>query len=61
MSKRADALDALRGFAIMTMILSGSIPFSGPAALPGWMYHAQLNIEYFLLLVSMLFCFVQFV
>ena len=26
----------------MTMILSGSIPFSGPAALPGWMYHAQL-------------------
>ena len=42
MSKRADALDALRGFAIITMILSGSIPFSGPAALPGWMYHAQL-------------------
>jgi len=24
------------------MILSGSIPFSGDAALPGWMYHAQL-------------------
>lgn len=42
MSKRADALDALRGFAIITMILSGSIPFSGPAALPGWMYHAQV-------------------
>lgn len=42
MNKRADALDALRGFAIITMILSGSIPFSGPAALPGWMYHAQL-------------------
>jgi len=42
MEKRADALDALRGFAIITMILSGSIPFSGPAALPGWMYHAQL-------------------
>lgn len=39
---RADALDALRGFAIITMILSGSIPFSGEAALPGWMYHAQL-------------------
>jgi predicted acyltransferase len=38
--KRADALDALRGFAILTMILSGSIPFAG--ALPGWMYHAQL-------------------
>ncbi|BDQ04477.1 MAG: DUF5009 domain-containing protein [Ignavibacterium sp.] len=42
MEKRADALDALRGFAIITMILSGTIPFSGPAALPGWMYHAQL-------------------
>ena len=42
MTKRADALDALRGFAIITMILSGSIPFGGPAALPGWMYHAQL-------------------
>jgi len=41
-TKRADALDALRGFAIITMILSGSIPFGGPAALPGWMYHAQL-------------------
>lgn len=39
---RADALDALRGFAIVTMILSGSIPFSGDAALPAWMYHAQL-------------------
>ncbi|AFH48735.1 Hypothetical protein IALB_1024 [Ignavibacterium album JCM 16511] len=42
MEKRADALDALRGFAIITMILSGTIPFSSPAALPGWMYHAQL-------------------
>ena len=42
MNNRVDALDALRGFAIITMILSGSIPFSGPAALPGWMYHAQL-------------------
>lgn len=42
MAKRADALDALRGFAIITMILSGVIPFSGPAELPGWMYHAQL-------------------
>jgi len=42
MEKRANALDALRGFAIITMILSGSIPFSVPAALPGWMYHAQL-------------------
>lgn len=41
-NKRADALDALRGFAILTMILSGSIPFSGAAALPAWMYHAQV-------------------
>lgn len=40
--KRGDALDALRGFAILTMILSGSIPFSGIASLPGWMYHAQV-------------------
>jgi predicted acyltransferase len=38
--KRADALDALRGFAILTMVLSGVIPFKG--ALPAWMYHAQL-------------------
>ena len=42
MENRADALDALRGFAIITMILSGTIPFSGLAALPGWMYHAQV-------------------
>lgn len=34
MELRADALDALRGLAIMGMILSGQIPFSGPAALP---------------------------
>ncbi|MCU7490100.1 MAG: DUF5009 domain-containing protein [Bacteroidota bacterium] len=39
---RADALDALRGLAILAMILSGSIPFSGIAALPAWMYHAQV-------------------
>lgn len=37
---RADALDALRGIAILAMILSGTIPFAG--ALPAWMYHAQL-------------------
>ncbi|MDY7014325.1 MAG: DUF5009 domain-containing protein [Cyanobacteriota bacterium] len=37
--KRADALDALRGIAILAMILSGTIPFAG--ALPAWMYHAQ--------------------
>ncbi len=39
-SKRADALDALRGLAILAMVLSGVIPFNG--ALPAWMYHAQL-------------------
>ncbi len=38
--KRADALDALRGLAILGMILSGSIPFND--MLPGWMYHAQV-------------------
>ena len=42
MEKRAQALDALRGLAIIGMILSGQIPFSGPAALPAWMYHAQM-------------------
>lgn len=40
MQKRADALDALRGLAILLMILSGSIPFAG--MLPDWMYHAQV-------------------
>lgn len=35
---RALALDALRGFAILTMILSGVIP---RGTLPDWMYHAQ--------------------
>jgi len=38
--KRASALDALRGIAILLMILSGSIPFGD--ALPAWMYHAQV-------------------
>lgn len=37
---RADALDVLRGAAILMMVLSGIIPFGG--ALPGWMYHAQV-------------------
>ncbi len=37
--RRAYALDALRGFAILTMLLSALIPW-GP--LPGWMYHAQV-------------------
>ena len=37
---RAYALDALRGFAILAMLLSGQEPF-GHLALPAWMYHAQ--------------------
>lgn len=37
---RFEALDALRGLAILLMVLSGTVPFEG--ALPGWMYHAQL-------------------
>lgn len=37
--KRADALDALRGLAILAMVLSGVIPRN---TLPAWMYHAQL-------------------
>ncbi len=37
--KRAYALDALRGFAMLTMVLSGVIPFG---VLPRWMYHAQV-------------------
>jgi len=36
---RSYALDALRGFAILTMILSGRISWGN---LPGWMYHAQI-------------------
>lgn len=38
MNNRSYALDALRGYAIITMVLSGSIAFG---ILPGWMYHAQ--------------------
>lgn len=37
---RDTALDALRGLAILGMVLSGSLGF-GPA-LPGWMFHAQV-------------------
>lgn len=37
---RFEALDALRGLAILMMVFSANIPFGG--ALPGWMYHAQL-------------------
>lgn len=35
---RSYALDALRGYAILTMILSATIVYG---ILPGWMYHAQ--------------------
>lgn len=38
-TERALGLDALRGFAILTMFLSGLIPFG---VLPDWMYHAQV-------------------
>lgn len=37
--KRAYSLDALRGFAVLTMVLSGTISYR---ILPPWMYHAQL-------------------
>ncbi len=37
---RALALDALRGLAIVGMVLSGSVTFNG--ALAAWMYHAQV-------------------
>jgi predicted acyltransferase len=36
---RALPLDALRGIAILAMVLSGQIPFG---VLPEWMYHAQV-------------------
>ncbi len=38
-SRRAHALDALRGYAIVTMILSATEAFN---VLPAWMYHAQV-------------------
>ena len=40
MQQRNQSLDALRGYAILTMILSGSIAFGD--TLPAWMYHAQV-------------------
>jgi len=40
-SNRALALDALRGLAILAMLLSGQLPFD-KYALPAWMYHAQV-------------------
>jgi len=39
--ERAYALDALRGLAILAMLLSGQLPF-GENSLPAWMYHAQV-------------------
>lgn len=39
MKQRNEALDALRGFAILAMVLSSSIAFG---ILPAWMYHAQV-------------------
>ncbi len=33
-------MDALRGYAILTMVLSGSVAWG---VLPGWMYHAQVG------------------
>jgi predicted acyltransferase len=38
--KRNESLDALRGFAILTMILSGAIAYGD--VLPVWMFHAQV-------------------
>lgn len=38
--KRAESLDALRGLAVLGMVLSGSIAFG--ALMPGWMFHAQV-------------------
>lgn len=38
MKGRANSLDALRGYAILTMVLSATVAGS---ILPAWMYHAQ--------------------
>lgn len=40
MQQRNESLDALRGFAILAMILSGSIAYG--SVLPAWMFHAQV-------------------
>ena len=37
---RAISLDVFRGYAIVTMVLSGTI---ASGVLPGWMYHAQMG------------------
>src|SRR5574344_1553331 len=38
MNQRATSLDALRGYAILTMVLSATVV---GGILPAWMYHAQ--------------------
>jgi predicted acyltransferase len=43
MQQRNQCLDALRGFAILAMVLSSSIAFG---ILPAWMYHAQVPPPY---------------
>lgn len=50
--KRAYSLDAFRGYAILTMILSGTI---ASGVLPAWMYHAQVGprSNFLLILLSM--------
>ncbi len=40
MTTRNESLDALRGFAILAMVLSGTIAYGD--VLPAWMYHAQV-------------------
>ena len=40
MIQRNQSLDALRGFAILAMVLSGSIAYGD--TMPAWMYHAQV-------------------
>jgi predicted acyltransferase len=40
MQQRNQTLDALRGYGIVTMVLSGSVAFGD--TLPAWMYHAQV-------------------
>lgn len=39
-ARRSEALDALRGLAVLGMVLSGSIAFG--SVLPAWMFHAQV-------------------
>lgn len=40
MKTRNESLDTLRGFAILTMVLSGTVAFGN--VLPPWMFHAQV-------------------